>query len=331
MATKTIATRTGSKRLWGYGHSAEDAEADLADKLHRLTAPPPPPVDGITLGDYWAVHYAPTVVSRSVHWRRQIAWTMRHCKPLLDTPLASITRADVQHLIGSLPLSPLSVAHVRRVLGSVLSLAHDDELINRNPVNRVTVPRRVAGPAPVVRLEDWPKLLAATDPTARPSVVLALTCGLRAGELARAAWRDVQPTRLVVHGTKTAASIRTIPLTSLHHQLLGVRGRAADHPGLHVKTLRLRLNEAFKLAEVRRVHLHGLRHSYATALQMLGCPEEYRARLLGHGKRGVTAIYSHGEWAEMVRWQQALMTALEQTSTFSALSDCCQPGKSEKA
>ena len=69
-------------------------------------------------------------------------------------------------------------------------------------------------------------------------------------------------------------------------------------------------------AKVTNLHMHDLRHTFATWLQNLGVPLEVRAALLGHRLRGagpeslggavMTSQYSHGGYG----WNQLLRHAV---------------------
>ena len=55
-------------------------------------------------------------------------------------------------------------------------------------------------------------------------------------------------------------------------------------------------------AGLKGYKFHWLRHTCSTSLMELGCPEEVRAGILGHGKRNVTQHYSHARLNAMRVW-----------------------------
>jgi integrase len=71
-------------------------------------------------------------------------------------------------------------------------------------------------------------------------------------------------------------------------------------------------------AGLKGYKFHWLRHTCSTSLMELGCPEEVRAGILGHGKKNVTQHYSHARlnamrhWLEL--WDAELMKGVEQSN-----------------
>ena len=106
---------------------------------------------------------------------------------------------------------------------------------------------------------------------------------------------------------KTKAGVRTLPIPM---ELAGALRRwklqcpqnehdlvfpMADGQAMHRSTaLRYGLWPALSRAGLRRVNMHSLRHSFASALIMAGAPVTEVQSLLGHSSPGVTLkVYSH--------------------------------------
>jgi integrase len=56
---------------------------------------------------------------------------------------------------------------------------------------------------------------------------------------------------------------------------------------------------------------HWLRHTCSTFLMELGCPEEIRAGILGHNRKGITQFYSHSRLNAMRTWLELWDAELE--------------------
>lgn len=74
-------------------------------------------------------------------------------------------------------------------------------------------------------------------------------------------------------------------------------------------------------ADLKGYKFHWLRHTCSTSLMELGCPEEVRAGILGHGKKNVTQHYSHARLNAMRVWLETWDTEL-----VRGLEDAAQTG-----
>lgn len=160
--------------------------------------------------------------------------------------------------------------------------------------------------------------------------LLALTCGLRRGELMGLQWRDVDHAqmvlrvrrqRILVDGVvyerppKSQAGIRDIPLTQdLLEALKEYRRRQmqlgpsryvlADATGapISARTLALRHRAAIERAGVHYIPLHGMRHTMASLAAASGVSIKVMQGLMGHASFKMTAdIYTHVDDAEKRR------------------------------
>jgi integrase len=160
--------------------------------------------------------------------------------------------------------------------------------------------------------------------------VLAATTGMRRSELAglrrefldlAAALLTIEPTRVVVAGKaedsdgKTDTSQRTISLDPFTVEALRVhlsrldeeaaafgpsydsRGLLICHPDgrpLHPDTITRRFNHLVDQADVPRIHLHDVRHTYATACIDAGINPKTVSDRIGHANMAFTmSAYTH--------------------------------------
>lgn len=215
-----------------------------------------------------------------------------------------------------------------------LSQAVRDDLVSRNVCELVTPPRSDQVPfrGGHLRPDQARALLAAGERTRLAAMWrLALTAGLRKGELLGLRWEDVdldagtltvrrtvfrQPGRGLVEGRpKTSDSARTLRLgvasvDSLRRHRSGQAaerlragelwqgsGRVFTTPRgstIDPRNVSRLLDELCAVAEVPRIRVHDFRHTCATLLLAEGEPLEVIAERLGHSDTRVTSqVYAH--------------------------------------
>jgi integrase len=219
---------------------------------------------------------------------------------------------------------------------SILHKALDDAvrmgLVARNVSDGVTLPRVLKREMQVLSLEQVQRLVGvAKDSRLEALLIVALTTGMRRGELLGLKWQDIDLDkgslqvrrtmgRVAGHGVvtsepKTASSRRKIALSSFvvealkqHriHQLemrLKAGSKWQDNDlvfcnvygnFLHPYRLYLMFNKVLADAGVPRVRFHDLRHSAATILLSMGVNVKVVQEILGHSRIAMTLdIYSH--------------------------------------
>lgn len=134
-------------------------------------------------------------------------------------------------------------------------------------------------------------------------VVLALSTGMRQGEIVNLRWPDVdlKKGRITLHDTKNEER-RTVPLTgralSLMRRKAKVRRIDNDHcfpgekPGQPTQS-RAAWYKALRRAQIDDFRFHDLRHSAASYLAMNGATLAEIAEILGHKTLAMTRRYSH--------------------------------------
>jgi integrase len=275
------------------------------------------------------------------------AWTnYRNCLHLYVVPrlgqvqLGLLTPLTLSSLYAELlrsggrkgrPLSPTSVRLVHGVLRKALNDAVQWGLLGTNPALRASVPKRRR-----VELRVWTPEEAAAFVTAvegqrlAPCWLLALTAGLRRGELAGLRWEDVDLDRAVVRiavqrttdsdynivsKEPKASSRRSVALAEQmvaalrRHRIRQAQERLAAGPawqdsglgfvddlgrGYHPQRITDLFHEAAAAAGLPRIRLHDLRHTSATLALVAGIHPKIVQERLGHASIGMTLdIYSH--------------------------------------
>jgi|SRR6516164_615670 len=263
--------------------------------------------------------------------------------PLLgDTLLKDLQPAAISHAYARLlesghrrggGLSAGTVRHVHRLLKQALAQAvrwGGDWAINRNPCDAVKPPKAAQAKMQVYDVTQTVDLLEAIRGARLfPSVLLAVLCGLRRGEIAALQWGQVDlnagSISIVQSAEQTKTTVRykepktgrarTVALSPMiveelrAHRLrqaeellrLGIRPTdetfvvsREDGLPLQPQTLTHEWKRLVAKTGLPRIRLHDLRHSHATAMLATGVHPKIASERLGHSKVGITLdLYSH--------------------------------------
>lgn len=226
-------------------------------------------------------------------------------------------------------LSPTTVRHLHAVLHHALSQALRWGLLIRNVAQVVSPPRyRVPEFRSLTPDQARQFLENVKDDCLEALYVLALTSGMRQGELLALCWRDVDLEQGAIHvratlqrngavaEPKTRKGRRQIDLTPIamdafrRHRVRQWQEEVTAGPtwmgldlvfcnvvGGHLNPSNLR-NRSFapllKRAGLPPMRFHDLRHSAATLLLSLATNPKVVQELLGHSQIGITMdVYSH--------------------------------------
>ena len=324
-------------RIWLYGKTRAEVAEKLSDALHDHHRGLLPPPARLTVAQYlerWLTdHVTPTRRARTVESYEQMIRC--HVVPTLGrVPLQKLTPPQVQHWLNDLRssgLSPRTCQYARAILRSALSQALRWGVVVRNVATLVTPP---SGPAYEVRFlePDQARTLLATASTHRLSafVVLALTLGLRRGEILGLRWEAVDldgatlrvrvalqrvggTLQLVETKSKRARRSLTMPdmaITALRAhrvQQLEERLAAGQHWQEHGLVFTTRkgtplepssatrwFHRVLEQAALPRIRPHDLRHACASFLLAEGVDVRTIMELLGHSQITLTLnTYSH--------------------------------------
>jgi len=289
------------------------------------------------LKDYAKQHAAPQT------YRRYESIVRLHLKPALGNLLLSkLQPLHIQHCyteavengrIGSKgPLSSTTVLQHHHVLSEALKHAFRLGLIARNPAQAVQPPRPRKSEVSYYNVEEVQTLMGLTSGSwLHVPVMLAVTTGMRRGEVLGLKWTDItlDPEReegslqvrrslqedLSTKAPKTASGSRTIPLPATmvaalkKHRAMQAAQRLAlgsayciedwvcAHEDGNVITPSA-LSHGFKSfvakSELKQVRFHDLRHTHATLLLLNGENPKVVSERLGHSQVSITLdVYSH--------------------------------------
>jgi len=231
---------------------------------------------------------------------------------------------------GKSGLSPRTVGHMHRVLRQALQQAVDWDMLARNPTDKVAPPKVEKQEMRALDVAETAALLEAIRPTRMfIPVLLAVTCGMRRGEITALKWRSVDFTNAVLEVKKsteqTKAGIRekdtktgyarTVTLTALaveglrRHKIrqaeellrFGVRQTDAFHVTAQTNGQPLKPNSLthefvrfIAGTKLPRIRFHDLRHTHATQLLKSNVHPKIVQERLGHKDISTTLdLYSH--------------------------------------
>ncbi len=201
------------------------------------------------------------------------------------------------------PRSLATVNNHLRVLSKILSLAVDAELIDSNPCFRVRKFKPNNRRLRVLSDAEEVKLLTALGgkDLIRCIVIVALNTGLRRNEIFSLEWPDIdfQRARLIVRKTK-AIKERFVPMNATVTEVLQSLPRLlCDYVFPSPKTngklidIKKSFRGAVNLAEIKNLHFHDLRHTFATRLADGGIDVYALMEIMGHADIKTTLIYVH--------------------------------------
>jgi integrase len=341
MARYTVHTPDGPKRKVIYGKKYKEVEKKLNEARGDAAKGLVYDVGDMTVGEYlerWLSNSVRDTVRQRTYERYESILRVHLVPAIGRVKLKSLTPAHVRGLYrGKLDsgLAPGSVLHIHRALSKALKQATDDGLIPRNVAGLVKPPRpRREEIRPLNREQVRAFLEAAGEAGDRLEAlyVVAVTAGLRRGELQGLKWEDVdlsevtgmlqvrrtlsEPKGGYIFEAPKSGKGRSVRLTRKATAALREHrkrqleakmehaGPWEDHGLVFPSVVGTpisggNLNRTFKAA-LRHAGLptkfrfHDLRHTCATLLLRQGVNPKYVQELLGHADISLTLnVYSH--------------------------------------
>ena len=247
--------------------------------------------------------------------------------------IQSITALDIQKFLIYLrteyrtkqgkPVSDKTVRHSYCVLVMIFDFAEEQELIQKNPMDKVDCPKLAKKKVDAFSADEaraFLNLLPDCEGDFRCMMYLLLTTGLRRGELMGLQWRDFDFQNMtfdvsrnityspekgnIVDTPKTENSVRTIPLLPfVAAQLQAYRATERPHSGENAfvfpsdrgdnvprtpNALTHRVKRFMKANGLPDMSPHDLRHSCATLLLDNGADIKSVQEILGHTNASTT-------------------------------------------
>jgi integrase len=333
----------------------QDAQRELTKLLGQADAGSLPPADARTVAEHIRAWLdGPNGLSRKtleryreLAERQIIPFIGGHRLQRLSVQAVREWHADVaaKPYAKGRTLSPRTIGHAHRVLHRALALAVENEVLARNVASVVGPPKVEAREVAILTTDEIALVLERMRGHAlEPIVTLALTAGLRRGEILalqlgdldlEAATLRVQRSLEETHAgglqfkaPKSAAGVRTIALPALvlrehRRKLLELRlalgqgkpdestllfGNPEDGAPRSPDNLTTAWRWACRKLGLPPISFHGLRHCHASLLIAGGVDVVQASKRLGHSKPGTTLnVYSH----VLERTDRAAATAIE--------------------
>jgi integrase len=346
-----ISLSDGTRKSF-YAKTRQEAARRLAEAMRDRDRGLPITGERQTVAQFlsvWLETIRPTVGVGT--WKRYEEIVRLHLIPAIGAhSLAKLSPQNVQALYAAkleAGLSTTTVHHIHAALHLALESAVSLDLVARNVTDRVTAPKMRRHEMEVLSPKQSRTLLNAISGDELEALyVLALTTGMRQGELLALKWRDIDLDAewLRIHATvrklrgafiyappKTKRSRRGVALTTMAIEALkrhGVRqaeAKAIVGPawqdndlvfadavggpleGRHV--LRHYFRPLLQAAGLPPIRFHDLRHTTATLLLAQGIHPKVVSEMLGHTTIGITLdTYSH----VLPEMQREAATSLDQ-------------------
>lgn len=325
------------KRKTLYGETRKEVAQKLTAALRDRDKGLPIVSERLTVEGYltpWLATARPTV--EAITRERYELDVRRHILPTLGkVPLVKLTPAQVQRLLVdklNAGMAPNSVRNIRAVLRRALNdaLAHD--LVSRNAAVPVHPPKASRREMKVYDTAQARRLLdAASSDRLEALFVLAVTTGMREGELLGLKWKHVNlddkclqvqtilkrlAKGLVLKNAKTNGSRRKIALTDLAVSALRRHWERQAEERAQIGDAWTNLDLVFCNSKggyifasnfledmhkpiVRRaglpyIRFHDLRHTAATLMLLQGVHPKIVSEMLGHASVAITlSLYSY--------------------------------------
>lgn len=304
-------------------------EKEVGREIRRaaVTRQKASPLFGVYAEQWFRLYKEPHLRPSSVMMYRNILDT--HLIPAFgDRRLIDITRSDVQAMInGKAEKSHSLITKIKATICQIMESARDDGLIERTPTTHIRLPQGTRGtvlPVP----HDAVQALAAHCKACPDGLLplLLMYTGLRRGEALGLRWADITEDTITVRRAvwfdknqpvvglpKTKAAFRSVPLLPAVAELLPPRGDPQEYlfggaePWTECRFARTweRIQKA--VPELRGVHPHQLRHTYADILRNAGVNTLTAQYFLGHEDYETTAnIYSQVNQTDLSRAREQL-------------------------
>ena len=241
------------------------------------------------------------------------------CEEFGDKPLNVIsTRQLAGYLARRRDQDDLTEATCNRYLATlktVFKQAQQWSYIGFNPAEPIQMTKEDQVIPNALSEDELGRLLRELPEPAKSIVRIAADTGMRKGELQRLAWADVDfeshPPSVIVRHSKNG-EFRVIPMTQPVYDILKnlrqqvTREKVVSLQVFPVKDIKRPLTRAAERAGIGHVHLHMLRHTFATRLRDRGVPLDRIKELLGQKTMEMVLRYAKANPKQLEEAIQAL-------------------------
>ncbi|MEL7640920.1 MAG: tyrosine-type recombinase/integrase [Solidesulfovibrio sp.] len=274
--------------------------------------------ENITLAQAWEKYLPVAQANKAAHtaYAEEAAYRLWLSPTLAGKPLRDIKPIHLERIkktMAEAGRSAQTVRHVLAALRQVFNFAKRNGLYaGDNPVSMVKKPSADARRLRFLTHDEADRLLAALaerESNVHDMALLALHCGLRAGEIFSLTWGDVDMERgvLILRDTKSGKTRAAYMTEAVAAMLAGMERRGHnDLVFLSANGGRIvQISETFNRVVAalgfnngvtdprQKVVFHTLRHTFASWLVEQGVDLYSVKELMGHGTLAMTERYSH--------------------------------------
>lgn len=283
----------------------------------------------------WLEKYAKLGVKMRTYNKYEFIVYIRIIPRFGDLELNQVTTISVQEFILNLmksgnlkdnsPLSVNTVYGIISVLKQGFNLAIVLELINKNPVNAIKMPKTIEKEVYALSREEQ-KIIEQYCLHNKKwnyiGIILCLYTGIRLGELLALTWDDIDfenkslcikktaykcksngQNKMIIDTPKTKKSNRVIPLCDKLLNLLKLSEQYANSKYIistkngkiiETRAYQRTFESILKKCGIKHYNFHCLRHTFATRAIELGMNPKTLSEILGHTNVGITLNrYAH--------------------------------------
>ena len=332
-AKYTVQTATGEKRRSVYGKTQSEVKEKLAKALVDAQGGLVFEAEDVTVGEYLEAYIADSKnrVRPKTHRRYQDLSNIHLLPGLGGVRLESLTPEHLRFLYRerlSAGYSPRTVGHAHTLVKQALSQATADGLVPRNVAASVRPPKGAGAEIHPLTPGEVRRLFSeASGGRYEALYVVAVTAGLRRGELLGLKWEDLDLETRTLRVRRTLQKGELLaPKTPKSRRQITLTRRAADTLVEHRTRLEAEVAERngswtdcglvfpnrtgrftdgdnlvgrhfkplLRKAELPPIRFHDLRHTCATLLLGRGVHPKIVSEMLGHANISITLdTYSH--------------------------------------
>lgn len=272
----------------------------------------------MTIGEFWDRHYYPEALRTKKSAKSEEKLFRNWIRPQIgNLPLNALKKSHIDTVVGSIikaGLAPRTAQYAVAVVSLLWNTAFAQEFVTgENPARRVRRPKIDNRRLRFLSKDEADALLAELKNISlelHDECLLALYCGLRAGEIHNLTWGDIDfgNGQILIRDPKNGQN-RFAFLTAPVKAMLELRFDGQNKESLLFPTARgkkrVQVSRTFgdcveKLGlnagvndPRQRVVFHTLRHTFASWLVQKGVPLHTVAELMGHRSIAMTQRYAH--------------------------------------
>ena len=208
--------------------------------------------------------------------------------------VASFTTKELDRWLAGIKGAPTTRANYRRILSNFFTFAKSRGYCGENPVTATARPKVVSSPPGILTPKETAALLTNCPPEILPALAIGAFAGLRAAEIARLDWGQVNLERGFIEVTAEnakSAKRRLVKITDNLKAWLAPHALTEGRVSVSEMVYRTRLEVAKDAAGLKQWPANALRHSFASYHLAQGQDAAKTALQLGHA--GTEILFEH--------------------------------------